>query len=66
MLTLSSHTHGRQVRLFGRPVIIAYDYMHGSYQEGNAYLDVNSGLGHWLPLRIGVPREVSIVTLRGG
>lgn len=66
MLTLSSHTHGGQVRLFGRPVIVAYDYMHGIYREGDAYLDVNSGLGHWLPLRIGVPREISIVTLRRG
>ena len=66
VLTLSSHTHGGQVRLFGRPVITAYDYTHGIYQQGNAYLDVNSGLGHWLPLRIGVPREVSIVTLRRG
>jgi predicted MPP superfamily phosphohydrolase len=66
MLTLSSHTHGGQVRLFGRPVIVAYDYMHGIYCEGEAYLDVNSGLGHWLPLRIGVPREISIVTLRRG
>lgn len=66
MLTLSNHTHGGQVRLFGRPVIVAYDYMHGIYHEGNAYLDVNSGLGHWLPLRIGVPREMSIVTLRRG
>ncbi|HDS1530763.1 TPA: metallophosphoesterase [Stenotrophomonas maltophilia] len=66
MLTLSSHTHGGQVRLFGRPVIVAYDYMHGIYREGDAYLDVNSGLGHWLPLRIGVPREISIITLRRG
>lgn len=66
MLTLSSHTHGGQVRLLGRPVIVAYDYMHGIYREGDAYLDVNSGLGHWLPLRIGVPREISIVTLRRG
>lgn len=64
VLTLSSHTHGGQVRLFGRPVIVAYDYMHGIYRKGQAYLDVTSGLGHWLPLRIGVPREISIITLR--
>lgn len=31
-----------QVRLFGRPLIVAYDHMHGIYQEGNAHLDVNS------------------------
>ncbi|MCS3514390.1 MULTISPECIES: metallophosphoesterase [Pseudomonas] len=64
VLTLSSHTHGGQVRLFGRPVIVAYDYMHGIYRDGAASLDVTSGLGHWLPLRIGVPREISIITLR--
>lgn len=64
VLTLSSHTHGGQVRLFGRPLIVAYDYMHGIYRRDNAYLDVTSGLGHWLPLRIGVPREISIITLR--
>ena len=64
VLTLSSHTHGGQVRLFGQPVIAAYDYMHGIYRDGAAFLDVSSGLGHWLPLRIGVPREISIITLR--
>jgi predicted MPP superfamily phosphohydrolase len=64
MLTLASHTHGGQVKIFGRPLIAAYEYMHGIYQKDEAYLDVTSGLGHWLPLRIGVPREISIVTLR--
>ncbi len=66
VLTLSGHTHGGQVRLFGRPLIVAYDYMHGLYRQGAAYLDVTSGLGHWLPLRIGVPPELSIITLKRG
>lgn len=64
VLTLASHTHGGQVRFGGRPLIVAYDYMHGPYARGEAHLDVSAGVGHWLPLRIGVPREIVIVTLR--
>ncbi len=65
-LTLAGHTHGGQVKLFGRPVIVAYDHMHGLYKRGDAYLDVSAGIGHWFPLRIAVPRELVIVTLRSG
>ena len=64
VLTLASHTHGGQVRFGGRPLIVAYDYMHGPYRHGDAHLDVSAGVGHWLPLRIGAPREIVIVTLR--
>ena len=63
-LTLASHTHGGQLRLFGRPVIDAYPYLQGLYQRKDAYLDVSAGFGHWLPIRFGVPREIVIVTLR--
>ena len=64
VLTLASHTHGGHVRFGGRPLIDAYDYMHGPYRRGDAHLDVSAGVGHWLPLRIGAPREIVIVTLR--
>ena len=63
-LTLASHTHGGQLRLFGRPVIDAYPYLQGTYRRGDSYLDVSAGFGHWLPIRFGVPREIVIVTLR--
>jgi predicted MPP superfamily phosphohydrolase len=63
-LTLASHTHGAQIRLFGRPIIDAYPYLQGLYRRGDAYLDVSAGFGHWLPIRFGVPREIVIVTLR--
>jgi uncharacterized protein len=63
-LTLASHTHGGQLRLFGRPLIDAYPYLQGLYQRQDAYLDVSAGFGHWLPIRFGVPREIVIVTLR--
>ncbi|HEY6619917.1 MAG TPA: metallophosphoesterase [Steroidobacteraceae bacterium] len=63
-LTLASHTHGGQLRLFGRPPIDAYRYLQGLYRHGDSYLDVSAGFGHWLPIRFGVPREIVIVTLR--
>jgi predicted MPP superfamily phosphohydrolase len=63
-LTLASHTHGGQLRLFGRPPIDAYRYLQGLYRRGNSYVDVSAGFGHWLPIRFGVPREIVIVTLR--
>ena len=37
-LTLASHTHGGQVSLFGRPLIKAYDYVHGPFENGGASL----------------------------
>jgi len=64
-LTLASHTHGGQLRLFGRPFIGVYPYLQGLYRRGNSYLDVSAGFGHWLPIRFGVPREIVIVTLHG-
>lgn len=64
ILTLASHTHGGQIALFGRPLIVAYEYMHGRYARGAAHLDVSAGVGHWLPVRVFVPREIVIVTLQ--
>lgn len=62
-LTLASHTHGAQLKLFGRPLIDAYPYLQGPYRRGESYLDVSAGFGHWFPIRFGVPREIVIVTL---
>jgi len=64
-LTLASHTHGGQLRLFSlRPLIDAYPYPQGLFRRGDSYLDVSAGFGHWLPVRFGVPREIVIVTFR--
>jgi len=65
-LTLASHTHGGQIRLFGRPLIDEYVYLQGLYRRADSYLDVSAGFGHWLPIRFGVSREIVIVTLRSG
>jgi uncharacterized protein len=64
LLTLAGHTHGGQVAAFGRPLVVAYDHMHGWYHRGDSHLYVSAGTGHWLPIRIGVPAEVVVITLR--
>jgi uncharacterized protein len=65
-LTLASHTHGGQIRVFGRPLLNVYVYLQGPFRYGDSHLDVSAGFGHWLPIRFGVPREIVIVTLRRG
>jgi predicted MPP superfamily phosphohydrolase len=64
-LTLSGHTHGGQVAFFGIPAFaFAFKHMLGRYFEKSRHLYVSGGTGHWLPFRLGVPAEVTIVTLR--
>ncbi|HEX8441564.1 metallophosphoesterase, partial [Archangium sp.] len=64
-LTLAGHTHGGQVAFLGMPLFrFAFDYMLGRYRRGESQLYVSGGTGHWLPFRLGVPAEVSILTLR--
>jgi|GEM_PF-2534329 len=63
-LTLAGHTHGGQLAIGGRPLISPYEYDLGHYTLGDSHLYVSGGTGHWLPLRYGVPMEVTILTLR--
>jgi predicted MPP superfamily phosphohydrolase len=64
-LTLAGHTHGGQVALLGVPLFwFAFQYMLGRYRHKDSHLYVSGGTGHWLPFRIGVPAEVTILTLR--
>lgn len=63
-LTLTGHTHGGQVALFGRSLLpVQYKYMRGMYENTGRYGYVNVGAGHWLPFRLGVPAEVAFFTL---
>jgi predicted MPP superfamily phosphohydrolase len=69
-LTLSGHTHGGQVRLFGwSPVVpsrFGNRYAYGHIRE-RSDLIVSGGLGcSTLPVRFGVPPEIVLVTLGGG
>jgi hypothetical protein len=64
-LTLAGHTHGGQVAFFGVPAFwFAFKYMLGRYRQGLHQLYVSGGTGHWLPFRLGVPAEVTVLTLR--
>ncbi|MBX9590168.1 MAG: metallophosphoesterase [Hyphomonadaceae bacterium] len=65
-LTLSGHTHGGQVRLFGYsprvPSRFGNRFAYGHIIEGNRNLIVSGGLGcSILPVRIGVPPEIVMV-----
>jgi len=67
-LTLSGHTHGGQVKIFGRTPIVpsryGNRYVHGHIVEGDRHLIVSGGLGvSLLPFRIGVPPEVVHIQL---
>jgi len=64
-LTLSGHTHGGQVRLFGwSPASLRYPETQGFYREGDRALYVTRGLGGAIPFRLGCPGEITVITLR--
>lgn len=71
-VTLSGHTHGGQVRLplLGRPVVpsqFGQRFAYGHVREDGRDLIVSGGLGcSTLPVRFGVPPEITVVTLRRG
>lgn len=67
-LQVSGHTHGGQVRVAGWspwiPSRYGDRYVHGHIVEGGRHLVVSAGLGmSGLPVRLGVPPELVLVTL---
>jgi hypothetical protein len=67
-LTLSGHTHGGQVRAFGYSPVVPSRYRnryaYGHVREGGRDLVVSGGIGcSILPVRFGVPPEVTLVDL---
>jgi uncharacterized protein len=64
-LTLAGHTHGGQVGFLRIPLFsFAFEHMLGRYQRDGCELYVSAGTGHWLPFRVGIPAEVTVLTLR--
>ena len=64
-LTLSGHTHAGQVRLFGYPMSsLMFTESEGWYHMNNQFLHINTGLGCTLPVRLGVPAEITVITLQ--
>ncbi|HEY8579526.1 MAG TPA: metallophosphoesterase [Beijerinckiaceae bacterium] len=69
-LTLSGHTHGGQIRLFGwapvMPTPLARRYGWGWFREDGRDLLVSAGLGcSNLPMRFGAPPEIVMIDLGG-
>ncbi|MDD1499738.1 metallophosphoesterase [Agrobacterium sp. CNPSo 3708] len=69
-LTLSGHTHGGQVNLFGwRPVVpslFGERYAYGHKVENNRHLVVSGGLGcSGAPIRFMSPPEIVVIDLVG-
>lgn len=69
-LTLSGHTHGMQMGILTpwfniSPARIIFKAWYGLYQNNGNILYVSRGLGTMgPPIRIGMPPEISIITLR--
>ena len=70
-LTLSGHTHGGQLGLFGRSLLEKLrpgTAWWGTYarrmSDGRpARLYTTSGFGHWFPFRVGCPTEMPLLVL---
>lgn len=67
-LTLSGHTHGGQVTLFGKPIFVpsafGTRYAYGHIIEQGRHLFVSGGLGFsFLPLRFGMPPEINVIEI---
>lgn len=66
-LTVSGHYHGGiQIGFGGHGVIeplTPNNYIWGHYQRGNSQLYTSAGAGHWLPFRLGCPREAPLYLL---
>lgn len=66
-LQLSGHTHGGMVKGLHRLVArFNRGFVSGFYQVGGMRLYVNNGTGMWngFALRLGVPSELTVITLR--
>lgn len=64
-LTLSGHTHGGQVSVLGwRPTMLTNKQDCGLYWHHGRALYVSSGLGGFLPFRLGIKPEIVVITLR--
>ncbi len=69
-LTLSGHTHGGQIRLFGFSPLVpsryGNRYAYGHIVEDERHLIVSAGFGlSNLPVRLGAPPEIVVVELGG-
>lgn len=63
-LTLTGHTHGGQIGLFGLPLLPLFKYTRGMFIKDNCYGYVHVGNGSWFPFRLGCPPEIAYFKLK--
>jgi predicted MPP superfamily phosphohydrolase len=64
-LQLSGHTHGGQFWPWNYLVGLAHPFSAGLDTYEDTFIYVNRGTGYWgPPLRLGVPSEITLITLR--
>lgn len=64
-LTLSGHSHGGQINLFGlSAAALRYHEWQGVYWMGDRCLYVTKGIGGAIPVRIGATPEIVVITLK--
>jgi predicted MPP superfamily phosphohydrolase len=64
-LQLSGHTHGGQMFPWNLLVGLVHPFSRGLYRFGAGWVYVNRGTGYWgPPMRVGVPSEITLLTLR--
>ena len=64
-LTLSGHTHAGQMRIFGYPLsLVMFKESEGWYEKDGQSLYINTGIGCTLPVRVDVPAEITVITLK--
>ena len=64
-LQLSGHTHGGQFYPWNFFVGLAHPFLAGLGKWDDMWVYVNRGTGYWgPPLRLGIPSEITVITLR--
>lgn len=63
-LTLTGHTHGSQLGIFGVPLFPVFKYTRGVIKIGDSIGYVHCGNGSWFPFRLGCPPEIAYFTLK--
>lgn len=63
-LTLTGHTHGGQIGIFGMSLMPLFKYTRGMVRRENCFGYVHVGNGSWFPFRFGCPPEIAYFTLK--
>ena len=63
-LTLTGHTHGGQIGIFGYSLLPLFKYTRGMFIHDDSYGYVSAGVGSWFPFRLGCPPEIVYFTLK--